>query len=169
LDDHLDAQNAPDVIVERATTADRAWLEAHWNRIWGGDYVVSRGRIRHLDDVHAVIAWREGQRVGEATWAVSDDKAELVSISALQPGRGIGTALLAAVEVAVRAAGATRLWLITTNDNLNALRFYQRRGYNLRNLHTGSVEAARRVKGSIPLVGAHGIPIRDEIELDKAL
>jgi Acetyltransferase (GNAT) family len=36
--------------------------------------------------------------------------------------------LLAAVaEEAVRR-GARRLWLITSNDNLDALRFYQRRG-----------------------------------------
>ena len=67
------------------------------------------------------------------------------------------------------AAGCRRLWLITTNDNLAALRFYQRRGFELVAVHRRAVAAARRLKPEIPLVGAHGIPIRDEIELEMAL
>jgi len=82
-------------------------------------------------------------------------------------GQGAGTALLTAVEAAAAAAGCRRLWLITTNDNLDALRFYQRRGYRLAALYPGAVDEARRVKPTIPLVGNHGIPLHDELELEK--
>jgi GNAT superfamily N-acetyltransferase len=93
----------------------------------------------------------------------------LTSLNAVAAGKGVGSALLAAVENAVRAAGACRLWLITTNDNVDALRFYQRRGFRLTRLHAGAVDEARRLKPTIPAIGEYGIPIHDEIVLEKAL
>jgi hypothetical protein len=73
--------------------------------------------------------------------------------------------LLAAFLEAIRGSGARRVWLATTNDNLDALAFYQRRGFRLAELRPGAVDAARRLKPTIPAVGAHGIPMRDELEL----
>jgi ribosomal protein S18 acetylase RimI-like enzyme len=82
---------------------------------------------------------------------------------------GIGTALIDAVRDVAERAGCTRLWLVTTNDNLDALRFYQRRGFVLAALHRDAIEAARTLKPGIPAVGEYGIPIRDEIEMEMAL
>jgi hypothetical protein len=81
----------------------------------------------------------------------------------------VGSALLAAVENHARADGFHRIWLITTNDNLDALRFYQRRGYVIAAVHSGAVDRARRLKPGIPEVGYYGIPIHDEVELHKGL
>jgi len=92
-----------------------------------------------------------------------------VSLDALEQWRGIGTALLAAVEEAARTAGCTRLWLITTNDNTGALRFYQRRGMVLAAMHPDAIAASRAIKPAIPAIGNHRIPIRDELELEMAL
>jgi N-acetylglutamate synthase-like GNAT family acetyltransferase len=81
-----------------------------------------------------------------------------------------GTALVAAVERLAAQQGCRRLWLLTTNDNLDGLRFYQRRGFRLAALHTGAVDDSRaRMKPEIPPVGDYGIPLRDEVELDKQL
>jgi hypothetical protein len=85
------------------------------------------------------------------------------------PGQGVGTALIEAVKVAAIEAGCRRLWLMTTNDNLHALGFYQRRGFRLVAVYPGAVDAARLLKPEIPLLGNDGIPIRDEIELEIAL
>ena len=76
---------------------------------------------------------------------------------------------MAAVACAAREAGCTRLWLITTNDNLDALQFYQRRSFRIAAVHSNAAEQTRRLKPTIPLVGDHGIPIRDEIELERLL
>lgn len=84
--------------------------------------------------------------------------------------RGLGTALLAAAEAELRGAGVRRAWLLTTNDNIDALAFYQRRGWRLIALHPGSVDEARRLlKPAIATVAANGIPIRDELVLAKDL
>ncbi|MEW5718069.1 MAG: GNAT family N-acetyltransferase, partial [Chloroflexota bacterium] len=82
---------------------------------------------------------------------------------------GIGSALIDAVKLRARQAGCKRLWLITTNDNLTALRFYQKRGFTLAALHRNALEESRKIKPEIPLVGEHGIPLRDEIELEMML
>ena len=76
---------------------------------------------------------------------------------------------MAAVEQQAREAGARRIWLITTNDNLDVLRFYQRRGYRLAAVFPGAVDEARKQKPTIPLTGFYGIPIRDEILPEKTL
>ena len=80
----------------------------------------------------------EGDRiVGHASYRVDGVTCELVPIDADPPGRGTGSRLLDAVVEAARAAGCSSVWLTTTNDNLDALRFYQRRGFRLRAITTG--------------------------------
>lgn len=112
----------------------------------------------------------DGAPQGYACYEVGDDDAELAVLDAGEAtGVGVGTALVEAVVGAARAAGARSLWVVTTNDNLRALRFYQRRGFELRELRPGAVDEARRSKPSIALVGDDGIPIRDELELRRPL
>jgi hypothetical protein len=99
---------------------------------------------------------------------VDDDTLEVVSINAFPPHGGAGTALLeAAVGAARDEHGCRRVVLTTTNDNVDALRFYQRRGFRLVELRPGAVDAARRLKPEIPVTGAHGIALRDELELER--
>lgn len=131
--------------------------------------MVSRGRVHRLTEQSALIAWHGPERVGLATYSIAGQSAELTSIETTDPGRGIGSKLLSVVEEHARNSGCGRLWLITTNDNLDALRFYQRRGFRISAIHHGDVDEARAIKPSIPLVGSYGIPIHDEIELDKKL
>lgn len=63
----------------------------------------------------------------------------------------------------------SRIMLITTNDNLNALRFYQKRGFDMVRLYQDAVNEARKIKPEIPLLGDYDIPIKHEIELEKKL
>ncbi|WP_442967500.1 GNAT family N-acetyltransferase [Rhizobium sp. BR 362] len=88
-----------------------------------------------------------------------------MSLDAVQPGQGVGTALIDALTDRLRRQGVSALWVMTTNDNLAALRFYQRRGFELRRLRPGAVDAARLLKPSIPKIAENGIPIRDELDL----
>jgi len=139
-------------------------------REWGADFVVSRGRKIFPVRLPGFCAVElEGERLGLATYEIINEECQMVTLHALRPHEGIGTALTAAVRDAAVAAGCRRLWLITTNDNLDALRFYQRRGFDLVAVHRDLREVARRLKPSIPLVGNFGIPIRDEIELELRL
>lgn len=145
---------------------DRAWAAALWAERWGSSRMVSRGTLFDLNDLPALVGWRGDARAGIATYHIRDDSCELTSLDSVIEGVGVGTALIRAVIEAARIAGCARLWLITTNDNTHALRYYQRLGFRLAALHLGAVEAARRLKPEIPLLGLDDIPIRDELELE---
>ncbi len=136
---------------------------------WAGPLVVSRGRIHDATRLRALLAEDADGRVGLATFRIDDAGAELVTLDAVIQRRGIATALLRAVTEAATAARSRRLWLITTNDNVDALRFYQRQGLRLVAVHRGAVDEARRLKPQIPIVGEHEIEVHDELELERWL
>jgi GNAT superfamily N-acetyltransferase len=111
-----------------------------------------------------------GDLAGVLTYVIDGTDCEVLTLHAGPRHTGAGTALLEAVERVAREAGCTRLWLITTNDNVDALRFYQRRGFRLKALHAGAVDDSRaRLKPQISKIGDHGIPLRDELELELLL
>ena len=156
------------VNIREYAPGDRQWLEAI-AAPGGGTGVVSRGVLHDFTTYPGFVAEKAGHRCGFAFHRVEGDECELVAIEATQQWCGIGTALIAAAEQAVRDAGCRRIWLVTTNDNIDAIRFYQRRGYRLAAVHSGAVDGARRIKPSIPDIGNYGIPMRDEFEFEKYL
>ncbi len=155
--------------VRRFGAEDLAWALALLQERWGESRVVSRGQIHHADRLPGFVAWRGDERQGLATYRVSGGTCELVTLDALVRGEGIGSALLEAVVQEARRAACARLWCITTNDNLQALRFYQRRGFVLAALRREALDLSRRLKPCIPAVGRNGIPLRDELELEHPL
>ena len=152
----------------------RDWARTLIRERWGSALVVTRGRVHDTSRLPGFVAVSggqvsSGQAVGLATYHLADGECELVSLDSLCEGLGIGTALVRAVERAARAAGSKRLWLITTNDNVAAVRFYQKRGFHIAAIHLDAMEESRRLKPEIPLEGIDGIPITDEIELELTL
>lgn len=116
----------------------------------------------------SLIATTGGTPVGAVTFTIDNSGGcELMSINATCCFGGIGSKLLSFIEEEARAAGYRRVRLITSNDNLAALRFYQRRSYRISGIYPGAIDEARRVKPEIPLVGYDGIEIHDEIELQS--
>ena len=111
----------------------------------------------------------EKSLVGLLTYRLDDTSCEVISLDSLTEDQGIGSALLQSVEQAAKEKGCNRIWLVTTNDNIHALRFYQRRGYVLAAVHPQAIEISRQLKPQIPLIGNEGIPLRDEIEFEKLL
>jgi GNAT superfamily N-acetyltransferase len=136
---------------------------------WGGPTVVAQGRVYRLADLHALVAVHGEQIWGAVTLDVADGACQLVSVNAFRSRQGVGTALIAHTARQAAADGCGTLWCTTTNDNLDALRFYQRRGFRLVRIRPGAVDAARLRKPQIPAIGAYGIPLRDELDLERTL
>jgi ribosomal protein S18 acetylase RimI-like enzyme len=146
---------------------ERDWLRATIEERWGDEITVGRGLVRTPHELPALVAVDDsGERVGVAIYVVEGARAELVSIDSLRIGAGVGRALLDAIAATARATGAEQLLVMTTNDNLAALRFYQRNDFRLAELRPGAVDEARAtLKPSISETGNDGIPLRDEIDL----
>jgi ribosomal protein S18 acetylase RimI-like enzyme len=133
-------------------------------------HVARRGELVDSLDHPALLANLEGELVGVATYVVGEGECELLTLHARRPFLGIGTALLSALEDLAQQADCTRLWVVTTNDNVDALRFYQRRGFRLAALRPEAVTRSRQaLKPAIPTTGLYGIDLRDEIELEMHL
>ncbi|HEY9786674.1 MAG TPA: GNAT family N-acetyltransferase [Candidatus Obscuribacterales bacterium] len=147
----------------------RDWLKSKVQEIWNGRFVVSRGVAYEPANLPGFIAFKDDSPVGVATYYIKEDECELVTLDALSQWQGVGTALIEAVEEEARKQACSRMWMITTNDNIDGLRFYQRRGYVICNVYPNAIDQSRKLKPTIPLVGNYGIDIRDEIELEKFL
>ena len=144
----------------------RAFLARH-----GSLRVARLGELVHPLDHPALVAETGGgQLLGMLTYVPQQDwqQCEILTLHAGEQWRGAGTALIEAAGQLARRHGCARLWVITTNDNVDALRFYQRRGFCLVRVHRGAVDRSRAMlKPEIPSAGAYRIPLRDEIELER--
>lgn len=155
--------------VTELTDDDRLWVQERTELLFGGDFVVSRTEVHDPHKLPGFIAAEGRERVGLATYCLYHGECELVTIDALCQYMGVGTLLLEKVEEVARAAGCTKIWTITTNDNLDAQRFFQKRGFVISQVRLGGMTKIRLLKPNVPKVGYYGIPVRDEIEFEKKL
>ena len=156
-------------IVRPLTAADHDWVARRTAESWGAETVVVHQTVYRPAELPGFIAEAEGEIAGLLTYHVKDEACEIVTLDAWRAGLGVGTALIEAAKQAAGEEKCRRLWLVTTNDNTAALRFYQKRGFVLSALRPNAIAGSRKVKPEIPLIGMDGIPIRDEIELEMRL
>jgi GNAT superfamily N-acetyltransferase len=148
---------------------DRPWVADLCRRHFGAETVAALGRLHHPARRPGLVAGQADSRQGALCFCEDPGGAEVVLLVAEPPGRGAGSALLAALEALGRRRGWRRLRLVLTNDNIPALRFYQRRGWDLVAFHAGAVERDRARKPEIPPQGVDGIPLRHLLELQRLL
>jgi ribosomal protein S18 acetylase RimI-like enzyme len=161
---------APRLSIRPAGELDPDDLRHRVVQAWHAESVVAHGEHIYPARLPGFVALAGDRIVGHASYRIDGDRCELTSIEATARGEGTGTLLLQAVVRAARAAMCRTVWLTTTNDNLDALRFYQRRGFRLTNLRQGAVDLARAtLKPEIPSIGSSGIPMRDELDLELEL
>jgi GNAT superfamily N-acetyltransferase len=146
--------------------ADEPWAIGFLDEHLGGRRQARRGEI--IDVLATGLGLVAGDGAGLLTYRLDGDAIELTAVAAQPRGGGAGTALVEALVELTPAVGASRIWVVTTNDNLDALAFYQRRGFRVSGVRIGAVDETRRtLKPAIPLIGEHGIEMHDEIELTR--
>jgi ribosomal protein S18 acetylase RimI-like enzyme len=156
-------------MLRKITNQDIAWIKETFIKRWGSDYVVSLGKIHKPEELDGFIALTENNKTGFITFQVTGRELEITSIDSFNEHKGIGRDLINAVIDLAKKNNLHRVWLTTTNANLRAMKFYQKAGFVMVKIHRNSVERARQIKPSIPLIGEDGIPLRDEIEFEMTL
>ena len=152
--------------VRPLTANDLPRLIVFWNQYWGGDEMIVHGELFRPEQLNGFITedWS-----GVITYYIKNNSCEIISLNSLKENRGVGTALIDEVINEARKQNCQRLFLITTNDNLHALGFYQRYGFELVCIRRGAVDEARKIKPGIPMIGMNDIALHDEIELEMSL
>lgn len=154
-------------IIHRSQVSKKD-VQAFFQTHWGSTEMVISSGIYDCSTLEGFVFVNDNQTiVGLITYEIRGAECEIISLDSMEEGKGIGSCLLKAVEEQARQHHCTVVSLITTNDNLHALKFYQKRGYSLVEVLPNAVERARALKPEIPLIGHDGIPIRDEIRLQK--
>lgn len=153
--------------IEPIQQEDQEQVTTIVNQFWGEGMIVVNGETFHTHNLPGFKVVDQGKIVGILHYQIINNVCEIITLASILPGVGIGSRLLDTIEHFARTAHCDTLRLTTTNDNLNALGFYQKRGFRLVALHPEQVNASRHIKPSIPLIGNHGIPLRDELVLEK--
>lgn len=155
--------------IRKIRDGDREWMRNFITKEWGSEKIIGCGKIYYPHKLPGFLAFSDKKYLGLATYAIRKKECELVSINVSEKRKGIGAALIKNIQRAVRKIGCKRLFLVTTNDNIDALIFYQIIGFAIKKFYPDAIAAARKIKPEIPLIGNYGIPIKDAIELEMLL
>jgi len=155
--------------VRPLVPTDHAWVACKMVEEWGAEVIYVHSETFRPAELPGFAAELDGEVIGLLTYRLAGKECEVMTLNSWRAGLGVGTALLEAARQAANRARCGRLYLVTTNDNTHALRFYQKRGFVINAVRLNVMEQARKVKPEIPPTGADGIPIRDEIELEMIL
>lgn len=156
--------------ISAISIQNRSAVTTFFEQHWGSPEMVISSGIYNCSELDGFIySNMDGEIIGLITYMIREEECEIISLDSIVEGQGIGSQLLTKVEQAAIVIGCKRLSLITTNDNLHALKFYQKRGYRIVGIFPNAVDEARKVKPTIPLVGNGGIPLKDELRLEKIL
>jgi len=160
------ANERPIMQLRLLESSDVSWAARVILERWGGPFVVSKGRMHDTRKLPGLVASIEGRPVGLLTFCKRYSQIEIVTLDALEEGKGIGRALVKAVCAHAAKIGVRRIWLITSNDNVGAVAFYTRRGFRLVHVWLDAITEARKLKPQIPEKDDRGVPIRDELEFE---
>ena len=155
-----------DIHIIYISDKDRSWIRDFYQRRWGASRVVSRGVLHDVPSLPGFIALKMDERIGLLCYQIENQDFEIVTLDSLVENLGVGSALIEKAVETAKSGSCQRIWLITTNDNTPALRFYQKVGFHLVAIHRNALEYSRKLKPEIPFYGLDGIPLRDEIELE---
>jgi ribosomal protein S18 acetylase RimI-like enzyme len=137
------------------------------NDSWSGPFIAVNGKLwdtRLMPGFAALDAG--GAVIGYVLYTFHDGECEIMVLESLRENIGIGTTLIERVKLSAKEHRIQKVVLMTTNDNIRAIRFYQKRGFTLRALRPNMLEISRKLKPEIPLESDDGIPLRDEIEFE---
>lgn len=152
--------------IQKLDDTYRSSVNAYIRYLWGGPQIVTRGNLYDTSALPGFVAEGDGALLGAVLYRMEDGECEVSALFSLVQGIGAGTRLLDAVVEAAKAQHARRLWLVTTNDDTQAIRFYQKYGFSLKAVHIGALEVTRRLKKELPAHGNDGIPIQHEFEFE---
>jgi N-acetylglutamate synthase-like GNAT family acetyltransferase len=151
---------------KRISTSDRTLVDEFIRQQWYTTTMIIRGKEIDMTQTEGFYVKEQEDIIGLITYFVSDDVLEVISLNSLRENQGIGTKLVDAVIREAKDRKLKKILVVTTNDNINAIKFYQKRGFDMACLYHNALDISRKIKPEIPLIGDHSIPLRHEIEFE---
>lgn len=155
--------------IEEITDKNREEINNILINEWGATNIVIRGKIVDGTKLKGLIASEENKIIGLITYEIENNECEIVTLNSFKENKGVATSLIESVKQIAIKNNCKRIKLITTNDNIRGIEFYQRKGFVISNIYINAIENSRKLKPEIPMFADNGLPIRDEIEFEIKL
>jgi GNAT superfamily N-acetyltransferase len=152
------------ITYRKVMQKDKTWVNEFIKEHWGSNKVVVHKTIYFPYKLEGFLAETKKERIGLVTYKIKNKKCEIVTLNSIRENKGIGTHLINLVLKKAKERGCNIAWLVTTNDNIKAIYFYQKLGFRFAKVYPGVVNESRILKPEIPLLSENGIQIRDELE-----
>jgi len=137
-------------------------------RFWGEEEQLTFDRKFIVAELPTYVAKKSGNDViGFVSFAEVDDAIIIVALGILPQyqNAGVGKSLIEKVEAETKRFGKKKLLVSTSNDDLPALAFYQSLGFQIYEVKPNVIAE----KHGMVLKGIGGLPVRDELRLQKLL
>jgi ribosomal protein S18 acetylase RimI-like enzyme len=158
-----------EILIKPLEQNDKEWIKLLLKKSWGSTEIITRGKITNASELPGLKATMSGKNVGLITYKMQENDCEIITLNSFRENKGIGNKLVEETTKIAKGNHCRRIFLITTNDNMNAVKFYQKIGFILTALYPNALIESRKLKPEIPEIGLDGIPLRDEIELEMKL
>lgn len=136
---------------------------------WAGPIVITKGISHDTSNSDGFISITDGELTGYVLYNIHDYQCEILVLQSIIENHGVGSALIKSVIDIAKKNKCTQVWLVTTNDNIHAIRYYQRFGFEIKAVHINALDKSRKLKPSIPLLGNDSIPLKHEFEFSYIL
>lgn len=158
------------VIIKNVEKNDKQLITDYLKREWGSTLIVLReGETFNLQYEKGFIAYDGDTVIGLITYRITGHICELLSLNSNIEKHGLGTSLIEKVRECAKLNKCDLLRVITTNDNLRAIGFFQKRGFRLVKLYVNAMDFVRKIKPDVPLKGENDIPLNDELEFEMLI
>ena len=149
--------------------SNRQQINSFISEHWATTEMIIRGTVIDMTKMQGIVTYNHNEIFGLVTYYIKDFVCEITSLDSLSEHKGIGTELVNRVVAAARMSHCKKVIAVTTNDNINAIRFYQKRDFDMARFYHNALEVSRKMKPEIPLIGDNNIPLRHEIEFEFQL
>lgn len=156
-------------MIDKINDKFRASINEHIEIEWAGPIIVTKGIVHNTSNSDGLMSIENNELQGYVLFKITNKYCEILVLQSFSENQGIGSALINAVISEAKASKCNQVWLITTNDNIHAIRFYQKFGFELIGVHLNALDASRKLKPTIPLIGNENIPLKHEFEFSFLL
>jgi len=155
--------------IRKTTKQDQDTISKFIEENWGGEPLRVHNKKYYPSKMDGFVSYENNKITGFLIYEIRNKDCEIIVLEALEKYKGIGTKLVDKLKEFAKEQKCDRIFLMTTNDNLDAFRFYQKRNFTICGIHYNTMKEARKLKPSIPELGDYDIPLRDEIDLELKL
>ena len=155
-----------DYKIQLIDDAFRTKVQPIIEETWGSPLLAINGKLWDSRTMPGYVAICDTTVLGYLLYEFHDDVCEIMALQSVAQNIGIASALIECVKQTAKESNTNKVIVQTSNDNIHAIRFYQKRGFTIREVRIGALEISRQLKPSIPVIGKDGIPLRDEIEFE---